>query len=133
MVTANAYQTYKNQDVCMANPVALVVMLYNGCIKGLKLAQLAIDKKDYEDANNQLRKAQDIIAELINSLDFQYPIANNLMALYDFMLREIRYVNMKKDRERIEPLIGMLSELRDAWSQVEKMRTPSYEYEEPES
>ena len=45
MATANAYQTYKNQEVSMASPMALIVMLYNGCIKRLKLARIAIEKK----------------------------------------------------------------------------------------
>ena len=132
MATANAYQTYKTQEVSMASPMALIVMLYNGCIKRLKLARIAIEKKDYEDANTQLKKAQDIIAELANSLDFKYPIANDLMALYDFMLREIIDINIKKEADRIEPVTNMLTSLRDAWKQVEKTCRQSYPIEESE-
>ncbi len=120
MVTANAYQKYKAQEVNMANPMALIVMLYNGCIKRLKLARIAIEKKDYAEANASLQKAQDIISELINSLDLHYDISKNLLSLYDFMYREIVKINLRKDAERIEPLIKMLSGLRDAWMQVEK-------------
>ena len=133
MATANAYQTYKTQEVSMASPMALIVMLYNGCIKRLKLARIAIDKKDYEDANTQLKKAQDIVAELANSLDFNYPIANDLMALYEFMLREIIQINIGKDQDKIEPVINMLSSLRDAWKQVEKTCRQSYPIEESEA
>ena len=133
MATANAYQTYKNQEVSMASPMALIVMLYNGCIKRLKLARMAIEKKDYEDANNQLKKSQAIITELASSLDFNYPIANDLMALYEFMLREIIDINIKKDADRIEPVINMLSGLRDAWKQVEKTCRQSYPLEESEA
>ena len=133
MVTANAYQKYKKQEVSMASPTALIVMLYDGCIKRLKLAKMAIDKKDFEETNVHLKRAQEIISELIGSLDFKYPIAKELMALYDFMLREIIRINTSKSKERIDPLIGMLSNLRDTWKQVErKCRTSSYELEELE-
>jgi len=133
MATANAYQTYKTQEVSMASPMALIVMLYNGCIKRLKLARMAIEKKDFEDANTQLKKAQDIVAELANSLDFNYPIANDLMALYEFVLREIIQINITKDQDRIEPVINMMSGLRDTWKQVEKNVRPSYPVEESEA
>ena len=132
MVTANAYQKYKEQEVSMANPTALIVMLYNGCIKRLKLAQMAIDHKDFEETNVHLQKAQEIISELLGSLDLRYPIADELMALYDFMLREIIQINISKDQEKIDPLIDMLTKLRDAWIQVEKTCRVSYEYEEIE-
>ena len=90
-------------------------------------------KKDYEDANVQFNKAQAIISELVNCLDFNYPIANDLMALYEFMLREIIQINVKKDKDRIEPVINMLTGLRDAWKQVEKTCRQSYPIEETEA
>jgi flagellar protein FliS len=43
MVMANAYEKYKTQEVTTASPVGLIVMLYNGCIKRLKLARMAIE------------------------------------------------------------------------------------------
>jgi flagellar biosynthetic protein FliS len=134
MVTANAYQKYKAQEVNMANPVALIVMLYNGCIKKLKLARIAIEKKDYVEANTDLQKAQDIISELINSLDFKFEISKNLLSLYEFMYHEIVQINIRKNTERIEPVVQMLSNLRDAWMQVEKTcRQSSSEIYENES
>ena len=133
MATANAYQTYKTQEVSMANPMALIVMLYNGCIKRLKLARIAIEKKDFEDANVQFKKAQAIVSELANSLDFNYPIAGDLMKLYEFMLREIIQINITKDTNRIEPMINMLSGLRDTWKQVEKTCRQPYPIEESEA
>jgi flagellar protein FliS len=129
-MVATAYQKYKEQDVTMANPMALIVMLYNGCIKQLKLAQIAIDNKSYEDVNTHLKKGQNIISELVSSLDLQYPISKDLLALYDFMLNEIVQANISKDRDKLEPVIRMLSSLRDTWSQVEKTCRSPYELSE---
>ena len=128
MVKAEAYQKYKAQEISMASPTTLIVMLYNECIKRLRLAQISIDKKDYEQTNTHLKKSQDIISELLVSLDFNYPIANELMALYDFMLQEIKRANALKNKEKLDPLIDMLSKLRDSWAQVEKQCGNIYEY-----
>lgn len=133
MVMANAYQKYNAQKVVTANPVTLIVMLYDGCIKQLKLAQIAIDKKDYEATNTHMKKAQDIVSELLNSLDLKFPISKELMSLYDFMLREMRRINTVKKRDDIDPLITMLTGLRDTWAQVEKTYRPDEYLEDAES
>lgn len=133
MVMSNAYEKYKTQEVSMASPMALIVMLYNGCIKQLKLSRMAIEKKEYEEANSILKKAQDILTELMSSLDFKYEISNNLMALYRFMYGEIVRINASKNAEKIAPVISILSDLRDAWVKVEKeCRLPAYELSELE-
>ncbi len=129
MNTAIAYQRYKEQEVSTANPVGLVVMLYNACIKRLKLAQMSLDKKDFSETNTHLKRAQDIISELVASLDLRYQIAKDLMSLYDFMLREIAKINITKNGEDIEPLVEMLSGLRDTWVQVGKTCGNAYEEE----
>jgi flagellar secretion chaperone FliS len=121
MAMGNPYDQYKQQGVMTAHPVKLIVMLYEGCIKQLRLARLAIEKKDSESANAGFQKAQQIILELTMSLDLGYPIAKDLMNLYDFMSREIIEANLTKDAAKVEPLIDMLSILKDAWVQVQKM------------
>ncbi|MGE5495256.1 MAG: flagellar export chaperone FliS [Burkholderiales bacterium] len=133
MVMANAYEKYKTQEVATASPVGLIVMLYNGCIKRLKLARIAIENKDYEDANKNLKKAEDIIDELMAALDLKYQIARDLLSLYVFIYEEIVRINISKDAEKIEPLLKMLSSLRDTWAKVEKeCRLPVYELSEME-
>lgn len=117
---ASSYQQYKKHDVMMANPLELIIMLYNGCIKKLKMGRIAIEKNNFEDANVHLQKAQEIIIELINGLDFGYSIASELMSLYEFVLYQLRHINAAKDAASIDPLIELLSGLRDTWAQVQK-------------
>lgn len=116
----NAFRTYKQQGVLTANPLELVVMLYDGGIKQLKIASIAIEEKEYEQANNAMQKAQRIIMELMNSLDLRFPIAKELMMLYEFMMREISSANAAKDTERVGDIIQLLNELKDAWLQLAK-------------
>lgn len=116
----NAFRTYQQQGVLTANPLELVVMLYDGGIKQLKISSIAIEEKNYEQANNAMQKAQQIIIELMNSLDLRFPIAKELMMLYEFMIHEISSANAAKDIERIGGVVQLLGELKDAWSQLVK-------------
>ncbi len=130
-VMANSYQQYVKHDVMMATPMELVVMLYTGCIKKLRLGQMAIEKHDYEAANLNLQKAVDIVMELILGLDLQYSIARDLMGIYDFVQREIVRGNAAKDVKTIESVIEIMAELRESWIQIQKVTkaTARYEYE----
>ena len=114
----NSYQQYKKHNVMMANPMELVIMLYNGIIKRLRQAEIAIDEKDIEAANEHLQNAQDIVIELMMGLDLSYGIAQNLLNIYEFVHHQITSINVSKQADDIEPLVSILTSLRDAWEQV---------------
>ena len=117
---ANPYEQYKQQGVLVANPVELIIMLYDGCIKQLKLARIAIEDEKYEDVNVSLQKGQNIIVELTMSLDFHYPLANELMKIYEFLINQMVEINTTKDKKNIEPMIEILNNLRESWTHVLK-------------
>lgn len=117
---ANPYQQYKRQEVMMASPVELIIMLYTGCIKQLKLARLSIEKKDLEQTNVSMKKAQDIIVELMSSLDFRFDISKELMDLYEFILSQMIDININKDTEKIDKVVEILDSLRGTWREVQK-------------
>ncbi len=114
----NSYQQYKKHNVMMANPMELVIMLYNGIIKRLRQAEIAIDEKDIEAANEHLQNAQDLVIELMMGLDLSYGIAQSLLNIYEFVHHQITSINVSKQADDIEPLVSILTSLRDAWEQV---------------
>lgn len=116
----NPYDQYKQQGVLTASPTELVVMLYEGCIKQLKLSKIFIEEKNYEGANNAIKKAEDIVTELVMGLDFNYEMARDLLNIYEFVQRSLLELNATKDPEKIEPIIGILEDLRSAWVEVAK-------------
>ena len=61
MMTANAYQQYKNQSINTMTGGELLIMLYDELIKRVKQAEMAIDSQKAETANDSLQRAQDII------------------------------------------------------------------------
>ena len=116
----SAHKQYKQVQVKTANKGKLVVMLYQGCVKFLRLAKKSIDEENIEDANNYIIRSQDIIRELMNTLDMEKggEIATNLSQLYDFVNRQLIEANINKDIEKIEVVEEMMLELLDAWKQI---------------
>ncbi len=127
-----AYQQYKRVQVKTANREKLLLMLYQGCVKFLRLAKKSIEENDIEGANNYIVRSQDIILELMNTLDWEKggEIADNLYKLYDYMNRQLISANITKDIGKIEVVEELMMELLDSWQQIIKRK--NMEKEEPQ-
>lgn len=125
----NAYKTYNQDKIMTASPIELIIILYDEAIKQMKIAGFAIEEKKVEQANNALIKTQDIISELVRSLDLSTQIAKDLLEIYDFILNTIVDINMKKDKELIGPIVNILSELRSAWVEAKASAGPMCQIE----
>lgn len=121
-INNNPYEKYKNMQIQTATPGQLILMLYDGAIKFCKLAKKGIEDKNLMDANKYLIKIQDIVTELMISLDMKSggEIAKNLYTLYDYMMSRLLEANMKKDPLIIDEVQKMIEELRDAWGEAVK-------------
>lgn len=114
---------YRDAELQSATPGQLVVMLFDKMLLTLRRARIACDAKQIEVRCDQIVKATDMISELRVSLDHQAggAISKQLDALYGFMLRELFEANRTQDGAKIDVVIKMASELRDAFSQVVTM------------
>jgi len=93
-------------------------MLYDALKKNIILGRRGIDKRDIMAAHRHLMKAQDIVTELISSLDMNYQISEELLTMYEFILRQLQDANIHKDKEPLEPVVEMVDSIRDAWKEV---------------
>ncbi len=120
MPNTNPYNQYKQTQITTANQGKLIVMLYDGAIKFLNIALDNMSPKSYDVVNNNIIKAQDIITELLLSLNMDEggDISQNLFNLYMYFKRQLLEANIKKDAEIINHVLKLLKELRDAWDQI---------------
>lgn len=122
-------QSYLEMKVKTASPIQLVVMLYDKAIVCLNTAIDLIEKKSikFDIVNNNIIRAQDIVSELMLSLDFEQggEIAQNLFAIYDYCMKQMIDGNIKKDSKLLKDVVKILSELRSAWAELEKKDTSS--------
>ena len=119
-MSMTAHQQYKQVQVKTANNKKLLIMLYQGCIKFLRIAKKSIREDDFENANEYLKKSQDIVNELRYTLDMEKggEISNNLYQLYSFMYSELVSANVNKDIQHIETVEEMMLELLETWKEI---------------
>ncbi len=117
----NLRQEYIRQSVMTASPCELIVMLYDACIKNLKLAEICLtENNNPAGAHSHLRNAQDIILELVNCLNPSVQLSSQLLEIYDFLLRTLGDMNIKKDLSPLPDILEILSSMRDTWQQISK-------------
>ena len=97
-------------------------MLYDEAIKQLDIAldELSRSIRKLDVISNCIIKTQDLVTELMVSLDFEKggDIAKNLLSLYMFFNRQLMEANLRKDSEPLSHVRGMLFDLRSAWTEV---------------
>lgn len=121
MNNTEACLQYTELSGMTATPGELLIMLFNAEIKNIKKAIICIKSRDVVNSHNCLKKAQDIITELIVSLDETYQISKELKPLYLFIKRELIAANINKDMERLEKLLPIVTELRDTWKEANRI------------
>ncbi|BCB96089.1 flagellar protein FliS [Dissulfurispira thermophila] len=118
---AYAVNAYTQTKVTTAyNPVDLIIMLYDGATDFLEKAATAIKMKEVVVKIKYIDKTMAIIEELLKALNFEVggEIALNLQNLYLHMMRELVLANAKNDINKINHVISLLRNLREAWVQI---------------
>lgn len=117
----NAAEFYQNNAVQTASPAKLILMLYEGAIKFCNIGMEGIREKNYEKANTNIQKAENIIVQLRMDLDMKYPVANEFDRVYDYIYRRLVESNMKKDTDILEEALGHIKTMRDTWVEVMRL------------
>ena len=111
---------YQDSAVTTQSKGRLIVLLYDGAIKFMKLAIKELEAKNYEAKGRYINKAQDIINELNAVLDMNAggEIATNLRKLYCFMNKRLSEANIKRDPKMIREVIELMEELNQSWKAI---------------
>ncbi len=116
-------RAYRQTRVKTASQGQLIVMLYNEGLKQLKTAEREFESSqpNLELVHNAIVKAQDIITELMVSLDFEKggDIARNLFHLYMYFNQKLVDVNLSKEASNLHEVYSLMESLRDAWAEIE--------------
>lgn len=122
----NAYSAYKKQSVNTLSNGEIVIKLFTEIERRLNRASFYIDEKNKDpmknniaEINAELLKAQELIDGLRSCLDMSIPMSKDLDALYEFFGNELYRANMEKSKERVDAVIPMIAELREAFAQAD--------------
>jgi flagellar protein FliS len=113
-------EAYQDAAVTTQSKGRLIVLLYEGAIKFLRLAIKDLEARDYEAKGRYINKAQDIINELNAVLDTEAggEIASNLRKLYCYMNRRLAEANTQRDPQIIQEVITLMEELNRSWKAI---------------
>jgi len=116
----NGVSVYQQTSVNTQSKGRLIVMLYDGAVKFMRLAIKEIQAGNCEAKGRYLNKAQNIITELNTVLDMEAggEIASNLRKLYLFMSRHLSQANIKQDVQMVREVIALMEELNKSWKAI---------------
>ena len=115
-----AVAQYRSSQVHTASPARVIVQFYDGALKFIKLAAVALEAKDYAAKGVHLSRAHAIVTELRVNLDSTRApeLTAELDQLYMFVIDCIMNANVKADAKLLAPATSILTQLRSAWAQV---------------
>ena len=128
MAYNDAITTYKETRIVTASQGQLILMLYGEAVRQLDYALSLLEKngtgkKDparIEKIGKSVVKTQEIVSELMVSLDFEQggEIAKNLFSLYSWFNRELMEANIHQDARRLSTVRNHLDDLRSTWQEI---------------
>jgi flagellar protein FliS len=122
-----ALGAYQAAQTLTAEPVHVMLQLFDGAVRFLRRARKALERGDGAQFAQSLNRAHAIIGELADSLDHKRggEIAGNLARLYEFMLMHLTEGLVAKSPQHVERVIGLLTTLREAFETAAASRGSS--------
>jgi len=114
------HAAYQHGQVASADPLRIVVLLYEGAIRFVGQAQARWS--DPAARGTALGRAHRIVSELLASLDYEKggEIARNLDGLYHYVLDEITRATVDANPKGLDSVNHVLRQLLDGWTSIER-------------
>ena len=109
--------------IVQSNRSELTVINYEIIFAYLADAKTAHEKEQWDEFKNALRKAENSITELINTLNFSYEISKNLFQIYVFCKDELAVSMYKRSTAQIEDAERLLKKLYRGFLEAAKTDT----------
>jgi len=116
-----APKSYQLNDILTAPPGRLIVLLYDGAGRFLRQSAAAMRAGDVQRSNTAMQRGEAIINELLVTLNYDEggEIATSLRDVYLFCNRQLGEARIDRDAEKIDGVVELLAELREAWAQID--------------
>ncbi|MGL4594366.1 MAG: flagellar export chaperone FliS [Thermoguttaceae bacterium] len=113
-------QQYLQAEVQTATPQKLHLMLVEAAIKNIHRTKKAWEDKNFEEGFETLSRAQDILGEILSSLDIKNcpDIAKKLASIYLFIFRQLAEGGMTHNETKLDDALRVLNSERETWRLV---------------
>jgi len=115
-----ARQNYLQAEVQTATPQKVRLMLIEAAIKNIHRTKKAWEEERFEAGFESLSLAQDIVAELLSSLDKESnpELAGKIASIYVFIFRCLSEGGMTQDQQKMDDALQVLNAERETWRLV---------------
>jgi flagellar protein FliS len=109
--------SYQQHSLASANPIELVVALFDGAIRFLRQAIEAVEANDVHGRRKSVKCVLDIFLHLQSRLryDVDGRVAGTFSEFYIEMFRHTLIASSANSSEAFEKVIERMTQLRDAW------------------
>ncbi|TZF87308.1 flagellar export chaperone FliS [Cognatilysobacter lacus] len=113
-------QTAVSSAVLDADPHRLVALMFAGLRERLQLAAACIDARNVARKGQAISEASQIIGHLAGSLNLEAggEIAQNLLALYDYIQRRVLEANVHNDTAALHECDALVGDIQSAWNAI---------------
>ncbi|HHD11567.1 MAG TPA: flagellar export chaperone FliS [Deltaproteobacteria bacterium] len=111
---------YQKVEVTTADPVEMIIKLYEGIVRFNNLSKKAIEEGNVSERNNYINRSIAIISELAASLNAEEggEVALNLARLYEYSINALNTANIKNDPALIDSVTRVIEELKKGWEGI---------------
>jgi len=129
----DVYERARQEAVEEADPLELVVMLYEGALTSVRSARSHLAAGRIRERSRDITKATEIVLELSRSLAVQADadLAMQLKHLYAYVLDQLREGNFRQQDKPLAEAQKVLEVLADAWRQCRRTLLPAFLPETP--
>jgi flagellar protein FliS len=126
---------YQAVQIDTGSPGQILLALYDGCIRFCRAAQVQIEAGDVAGKGKLISKAVAILGELRSTLDHTAApeLCDSLERLYVFFQEQLSLANIKLDPGLIDPVIRLMTDLRDAWAEAVRTVEQGGDGEQPKA
>ncbi len=117
---ARGFNKYKEQTINSMTSGELLLLLYDELVKRITLADIALEREDYQTFEDAVSRCIAIIEYLDTTLDRSYPISRELARMYEYFTYTLGRVKIGRNKKLLDHVRPMLVEFRDTFRQAEK-------------
>ena len=122
---SHAAQTYQTRDIETADPLGLVVRVFEEASRNLAQARAALSTKNLAVKGDKIDRVCLCLGLLQNALDMKQGegVAHNLDRLYTYLQRRLTEGHLQNDDEALGEVAAHLTELSSAWREAARRQT----------
>jgi len=118
-MNASSNRDYLEQRIKTASPAQLHLLLIEGALRFANLADKGFQDNDEQTAADPLRRAMDIVSELLAGVKHSQDDVNlKLAQLYQFVFTRLTMAYVNTDRSKLIEAIRILDIERETWRQA---------------